>query len=157
AYGRTIDQAYGEVLFHGADMRFLLSIPHCGPDGIVVESKTALPPASWTRAPIRDRWLTDPAALDAAFQAMILWTDSQMGAPSLPSFAARYRQYGEGFPESGVRVVIKAVRRADGLAAADIEFVDERGALVARIEGFECAADASLSKAFRRNAVEAAI
>jgi len=156
AYGRSIDKAYNEVLFHGPEMRFILSAPHCGPEGIVVESKTALPPASWARQPIRDRWLTDPAALDAAFQAMILWTEAQMGAPSLPSFAARYRQYAERFPEAGVRVVIKAVKRADGLAGADIEFVDERGALVARLEGFECSSDASLSKAFRRNAVEAA-
>jgi acyl transferase domain-containing protein/acyl carrier protein/NAD(P)-dependent dehydrogenase (short-subunit alcohol dehydrogenase family) len=157
AYGRSIDKAYREVLFHGPDMRFILSAPHCGPEGIVVESKTALPPASWARSPIRDRWLTDPAALDAAFQAMILWTESQMGAPSLPSFAARYRQYAESFPANGVRVVVKAVKRAEGLAGADVEFVDERGALVARLEGFECAADASLAGAFRRNAVETAV
>ena len=136
-------------------MQFILSAPHCGPEGIVVESKTALPPASWARSPIRDRWLTDPAALDAAFQAMILWTESQMGAPSLPSFAAKYRQYAESFPDRGVRVVVKAIKRADGLAGADIEFLDERGALVAKFEGFECAADKSLAGAFRRNAVEA--
>ncbi len=157
AYGRTMDQAYREVLFHGPDMQFILAAPHCGPEGIVVESKTALPPASWARSPIRDRWLTDPAAIDAAFQAMILWTDSQMGAPSLPSFAAKYRQYAERFPERGVRVTAKAVKRADGLAGADIEFTDERGALVAKLEGFECSSDASLIAAFRRNAVEAAV
>ncbi len=157
AYGRAIDKAYREVLFHGADMQFIMSVPHCGPDGIVVESKTALPPASWARQPIRDRWLSDPAALDAAFQAMILWTDAQMGAPSLPSFAARYRQYAERFPERGVRVVAKAVMRGEGLAGADIEFLDERGALVAKFEGFECAADKSLTGAFRRNAVAAAV
>jgi len=156
AYARSIARAYGEVLFHGPDMQFILSAPHCGVEGIVVESKTALPPASWARSPVRDRWLTDPAALDAAFQAMILWTESQMGAPSLPSFAARYRQYAESFPANGVRVVVKAVKRAEGLAGADIEFVDERGALVARMEGFECAADASLAGAFRRNVLEAA-
>ena len=78
-----------------------------------------------------------------------------MGAPSLPSFAAKYRQYAERFPERGVRVTVKAVKRADGLAGADIEFTDERGALVAKIEGFECAADKSLAPAFRRNSVEA--
>ncbi|UPT75512.1 MAG: hypothetical protein M0D55_07490 [Elusimicrobiota bacterium] len=50
----------------------------------------------------------------------------------------------------------KAVKRAEGLAGADIEFTDERGALIAKLEGFECAADASLAPAFRRNAVEAA-
>ena len=155
AYGRTMAKAYGEVLFHGPDMQFLISAPHCGPEGIVVESKTALPPASWARSPIRDRWLTDPAALDAAFQAMILWTESQMGAPSLPSFAAKYRQYAERFPERGVRVTAKAGKRADGLAGADIEFTDERGALIAKLEGFECSSDASLTAAFRRNAVEA--
>ncbi|UPT75511.1 MAG: SDR family oxidoreductase [Elusimicrobiota bacterium] len=99
AYGRSMAKAYKEVLFHGADMQFLIAAPHCGPEGIVVDSKTALPPASWARQPIRDRWVTDPAALDAAFQAMILWTDAQMGAPSLPSFAAKYRQYAERFPE----------------------------------------------------------
>ena len=154
AYGRAIDRAYREVLFHGPDMQFILAAPHCGPEGIVVESKTALPPAAWSRSPIRDRWLTDPAALDAAFQAMILWTEAQMGAPSLPTFAARYRQYAERFPERGVRIVAAAVKRADGLAGAGIEFLDERGALVAKMEGFECASDASLASAFRRNALE---
>jgi acyl transferase domain-containing protein/NADP-dependent 3-hydroxy acid dehydrogenase YdfG len=154
AYARTMDEAYREVLFHGPDMRFLLSAPVCGPEGIVVESKTALPPASWVRQPMRDRWLSDPAAMDAAFQAMILWTEAAMGAPSLPSYAVRYRQYAERFPEGGVRIVAKAAARAQGLAGADIEFLDERGGLVAKLEGFECAVDASLSAAFRRNVME---
>jgi hypothetical protein len=153
--GPTPERAYREVLFHGPEMRFLLSVPVCGPEGIVAESKTAPAPSSWMRAPARDRWLADPAALDAAFQAMILWTASQMGAPSLPSFAARYRQYAE-FPESGVRIVAKALRRGDGLASADVEFLDERGALVARLDGYECAASPGLAAAFRRNAVETA-
>ena len=150
-----MDKVYSDVLFHGPDMRFLLSVPHCGPEGIVVESRTSLPPASWVRLPIRDRWLADPAALDAAFQAMILWTENQMGAPCLPSFAARYRQFAQRFPERGVRIVLKAVRRADGLATADAEFLDESGGLVARMQGLECASDASLAEAFRRNVVDA--
>jgi len=154
AYARGLDAAYREILFHGAEMRFITAVPVCGEDGIVVEAKAAPLPASWARRPLRERWSADPAALDAAFQAMILWTVERLGAPSLPSFVARYRQFAERFPERGVRVVAKAARRADGLAAADIEFVDERGALVARLDGYECAADASLSAAFRRNAVE---
>jgi acyl transferase domain-containing protein/NAD(P)-dependent dehydrogenase (short-subunit alcohol dehydrogenase family) len=156
AYPRTPDAAYREILFHGADMRFIVAAPVCGPDGIVVETASAPAPAEWSREPLRERWLADPAALDAAFQALILWSVERLGAPCLPSFAARYRQYAESFPERGARAVVKAVRRADGLAAADVEFVDERGALVARLEGCECAVDASLSSAFRRNAVGAA-
>ncbi len=154
AYSRSMDQAYREVLFHGADMQFLVSAPHCGAEGIVVESKTALPPEEWTPQPVRDRWLLDPAALDAAFQAMILWTHSVMGAPSLPSFVARYRQYTERFPKRGVRIVVKAVKRAEGLAGADIEFLDESGALLAKLGGLECAVDGALSGAFRRNYFE---
>jgi hypothetical protein len=34
---------------------------------------------------------------------------------------------------------------------ADIEFLDEEGALVARIEGYECVSVASLIQSFRRN------
>ena len=120
AYGRKLDKAYRDVLFHGPELQNLLSVPVCGPEGVVAEVKTSLPPASWMRVPLRDRWLLDPAALYAAFQAVILWTQEQMGAPSLPSFAARYRQYGE-FPEHGVRVVAKASRSGDSLARADIE------------------------------------
>ena len=155
AYARTPERAYREVLFHGPDMRFLLAVPACGPEGVVVEAKTALPPSSWMRSPARDRWLSDPAALDAAFQAMILWTDAQMGAPCLPSFVSRYRQYAE-FPERGARVVAKTARRGEGLAFADIEFLDERGGLIARIDGCECAASEGLIAAFRRNEVETA-
>src|SRR6185312_1012871 len=104
-YARAPKAAYGEVLFHGPDMQFLLSVPSCGPEGIVLETKTAPSPSSWMTAPARDRWIADPAALDALFQAMILWSAQEMGAPCLPNFAGRYRQFAE-FPERGVRVVV---------------------------------------------------
>jgi acyl transferase domain-containing protein/acyl carrier protein/NAD(P)-dependent dehydrogenase (short-subunit alcohol dehydrogenase family) len=155
-YGRAMDAAYREVLFHGPALQVLLAAPVCGPEGIVVETRSAPAPSSWMSSPARDRWLADPAALDAAFQAMILWTQAEMDAPCLPSFAARYRQYAE-FPESGVRVVIKASRRGEAAAAADMEFLDERGALVARLDGFEGAVLPSLASAFRRNSVETTI
>ncbi|HXT02281.1 MAG TPA: SDR family NAD(P)-dependent oxidoreductase, partial [Elusimicrobiota bacterium] len=154
-YGRTPDAAYREVLFHGESMRFLLSIPICGPEGIVVESKTAPLPSAWMKSPARDRWLADPAALDALFQAMILWSAQELGAPCLPNLAVRYRQFAE-FPESGVRIVVRASRKSGGAAGADAEFLDEKGALVARAEGCECAVSEGLAPAFRRNAVEAA-
>ena len=156
AYPLKIEKIYREVLFHGPELQGLLSVPVCGPGGVVAEVKTSLPPTSWMRSPVRDRWTCDPSALDAAFQVMILWTCETMGAPSLPSFARRYRQFEDRFPERGVRVVAKAFRRGEGLAGADIEFIDERGALVARLEGYECTVDASLAPAFRRNAVETA-
>jgi hypothetical protein len=53
-------------------------------------------------------------------------------------------------------VVVRAARTSGGAATADAEFLDERGALVARLDGCECAVSAGLAPAFRRNAVEAA-
>jgi hypothetical protein len=66
AYGLTPERAYREVLFHGPDMRFLLSVTACGARGITAETAAAPPPSSWMRSPARDRWLADPAALDAS-------------------------------------------------------------------------------------------
>ena len=36
-------------------------------------------------------------------------------------------------------------------AVGDIEFLDNRGELIARLDSYECVVDASLSQAFRRN------
>ncbi len=156
AYARGLDAAYRDVLFHGAEMRFITGVSACGEDGIVVDARTAPPPSAWSPQPLRERWSADPAALDAAFQAMILWSVERLGAPCLPSRMGRYRQFAARFPQGIVRVVVRTARRADGLAAADVEFVDERGALIARLDGGEFTVDASLAGAFRRNAVESA-
>jgi hypothetical protein len=146
AYAGGVERAYAQVLFHGPGLRLIRSVDSLGAEGVVIDTLAAASPSEWTARPPRDQWLADPGALDAAFQAMILWTQETMGAPSLPSFAARYRQYAP-FPSGGVRVVIQATSRAD-TASADMEFLDEDGALVARLEGYECTAHAALAQAF---------
>ncbi|MDX6770971.1 MAG: beta-ketoacyl synthase N-terminal-like domain-containing protein [Elusimicrobiota bacterium] len=151
AYKGGVARAYGEVLFHGGALRVIKAVPAMGPDGFCVEAAAAPAPSAWTARPPRDRWLSDPGVLDAAFQAMILWSVESAGAPCLPSFVARYRQFADRFPETGARVVAKTSRRGDGVACADLEFTDERGALVARLEGHESTVDAGLAAAFRRN------
>jgi hypothetical protein len=47
---------------------------------------------------------------------------------------------------------VAEVRHAtESRAVADIEFLDDRGDLIARLESYECVVDASLGQAFRRN------
>ena len=112
---------------------------------------TSPPPASWMDRPFRQTWLTDPLAIDAAFQLLVLWTRERFGASSLPTAVGAYRQFRKAFPAEGVRV-LAAVREHSGhRAVADIEFLDQHGNLVARIESYECVIDASLNQAFRRN------
>jgi acyl transferase domain-containing protein/NAD(P)-dependent dehydrogenase (short-subunit alcohol dehydrogenase family) len=153
-YPKTAERAYRDVLFHGPEMRFIHSVTGLSQSGIVVRAAAALPPKSWMRQPWRDAWLSDPAALDAAFQAMILWTCEKLGAASLPSYVGRYRQY-RRMPEAGCVIRAKVTKATDGLAGADMDFLGPSGALAARLEGYECTVDKSLGEAFRRNAVTA--
>ena len=155
-YPRKLEKAYSEVLFHGEDMRVLRAVCGISEKGIVFEAAPALPPRSWMRHPLRERWLADPAALDAAFQAMILWTFENSGACSLPNCAASYRQYCRQFPSGGVRAIAGVTRSAEHSVTADIDFTDGNGALVARLLGYECTVDKSLNQAFRKNVLSAA-
>ena len=154
-YARSMEQVYGEVLFHGEDMRFIRSVAGVSEKGIVLDASASLPPGSWLRHPLRDRWLADPAALDAAFQGMILWTVENSGACSLPNGAASYRQF-SAFPANGVRIVARVTRSAEHSAVADIDFVDDKGTLIARMQGYESTVDKALNAAFLKNTLTGA-
>ncbi|MBI2363008.1 MAG: polyketide synthase dehydratase domain-containing protein, partial [Elusimicrobia bacterium] len=148
AYRRSIDAAYGEVLFHGPHFRGIVSVDSCGPEGLSAVLKAAPAPSDWLKSPLRSSWLADPLALDCALQAAILWAGETHGAPCLPSFLGRYRQFRD-FPKPDLRLVLRVTRHTAQSATADADFLDAAGALVARIEGSEHTIDASLAAAFR--------
>jgi NAD(P)-dependent dehydrogenase (short-subunit alcohol dehydrogenase family) len=150
-YPRSVEAVYRDVLFHGPELHGIESVEGCGEGGVVGAVRAAPAPAAWVAAPLRQRWLADPLALDAAFQLMILWCLERRGAPSLPCLVARYRQYRRAFPPEGVRVVARVTRDTPLHALADLDFVDAAGQLVARLEGYECVLDPALQRAFRRN------
>ena len=140
------------ILFHGPDLQGIVQVDACSPEGIVASVKSAPAPVQWIAEPLRNSWLTDPLAVDCAFQLMILWSFERSGKGSLPTFAGRYRQFQESFPKDGVQIVIHVTRENEQSATADMEFFDQHnGKLVARLEGYECVIDASLNSAFRRN------
>jgi hypothetical protein len=153
-YPHSPSETYAQgLLFHGQTLQGIERIEGCGEAGIVGWVKAAPPATGWMRQPLRQNWLGDPLVLDASFQLMILWTQEQRGAGSLPCHIGRYRQYRKGFPAEGARVVISIDRASDLAALADIDFLDGQGRLVARMEGYECVIDPSLARAFRRNAL----
>ena len=108
-------------------------------------------PSEWLEQPLRNTWLTDPLAIDSAFQLVVLWCRERLGANSLPTAIGGYRQFRRAFPAEGVRVVAEIRQASDTRAVADIEFLDASGELVARLGAYECVVDASLNQAFRRN------
>ena len=44
----------------------------------------------------------------------------------------------------------RAQRRGYALAAADVDFIDASGRLIAPLEGYECTVEPSLAEAFRK-------
>jgi NAD(P)-dependent dehydrogenase (short-subunit alcohol dehydrogenase family)/acyl carrier protein len=150
-YKRRREEIYRSLLFHGRELQAIDQVEGCSEEGIIVHAKTAPAPGVWLRQPLRQKWLTDPLALDCAFQALILWSLDRRGAAGLPCLATRYRQYRRSFPSDGVRVVARVAKATNLHALADIEFLDADGKLVARLEGYECVIDAGLQRAFRRN------
>jgi len=150
-FATTPREVYRDVLFHGPGLQGIVAIEGCGDLGIAATVSAAPAPSDWVDRPLRQQWLTDPLALDCAFQMMILWSVERAGAGSLPTFVGRYRQFRRTFPAGGVRVVARVTEAGPHKARADIDFLDDRGQPVARIEDYECVIDASLQSAFRRN------
>ena len=50
-----------------------------------------------------------------------------------------------------MRIVAEIRQASEARAVADIEILDARGELVARLDAYECVVDLSLNQAFRRN------
>lgn len=141
-----------ERLFHGPELHGIEQVDGCSAKGIAAMVKSAPPPTSWIKQPLRSIWITDPLVIDSAFQLMILWCFERFGAGSLPCFAGRYRQFVETFPREGVQVVIRVTAEREHSATADMEFLDRHtGKLIARLEEYECVIDPSLKQAFQRN------
>jgi NAD(P)-dependent dehydrogenase (short-subunit alcohol dehydrogenase family) len=152
-YGRPVAEVYRELLFHGPMLRGIEAVEGCGTAGVSGRVLTSGSPTAWVAEPLRQRWLADPLALDAAFQLMVVWSREQRGAPSLPCHVRRYRQFRRGFPTGMVRAIAGVTHAAAMHALADIDFVDADGRLVARLEGYDCVIDPALERAFARPAV----
>ncbi|MFO0948366.1 MAG: SDR family NAD(P)-dependent oxidoreductase [Planctomycetota bacterium] len=145
----SVAEIYREMLFHGPDLQGIKSVQGCGESGLIADSACSPSPSTWIHQPLRNRWLADPLALDVSFQLMIVWTICMRGAGSLPCHARRYRQYARSFPRDGVQILIEVTQNSQHRAMANVEFVDKRGALIGRMDDYECVIDDSLARAFR--------
>jgi len=158
SYPRSVEKIYqSDRLFHGPDFQSIREIIGCSSEGITSVVRPAPLPGEWINQPLRNAWLSDPLALDSSFQMMILWSFERYQAGSLPVFAGRYRQFQDKFPDSGTEIRIHVTSQSASKATAEIDFVDPHsGALVARIEDYECVIDASLNASFQRNKLQGA-
>ncbi len=144
------EEAVYETLFHGPHFQGIESIDGCSARAIAVTAAAAPLADRWMAEPLRRSWLADPLVLDCAFQMMVLWGVRQHGVPSLPVAVERLRLFGR-FPRRPNHVRLVGAVRESGRnkALCEIEIFDTEGALIARLEGYECVLDASLHEAYR--------
>jgi len=150
--GKTIGHPY-QQLFHGPIFQGMTKVELCSPQGIVVQSRVAPPPATWGPQPLRPQWLAEPLVIDVALQAVILWCRTFRQKPCLPAAIGEYRQYRRSFPSEGVRVVVQIAEATDHKVRADVEFLDPAGRVIATMTGVDNILDEALVAAFGANAL----
>ncbi|MBN9521791.1 SDR family NAD(P)-dependent oxidoreductase [bacterium] len=151
AYPHPVADVYRDLLFHGPDLHGIERVGGVSEQAITGTAATAPPPAEWFQYPLRSQWVADPLVLDASFQLMILWSRHQHGAPSLPNFAGRYRQFRRHFPDGPVTVVARVTRDNGTFTRADVDYLDADGQVVAQLQDYECMTTDTLNAAFTRN------
>jgi acyl transferase domain-containing protein/NAD(P)-dependent dehydrogenase (short-subunit alcohol dehydrogenase family) len=149
AYPKSIEEIYEKILFHGSGLRGIKEILNCSDHGMVARVSSAPSPTEWLKEPLRNQWLADPLVLDSAFQMATIWCYDEMGAVSLPSYCATYRQYYIKFPAQGVKAVLEVKQTNNRKMKGDFTFLDEENTVIATLAGYEAVMDPSLFKAFK--------
>ncbi|MFO7667672.1 MAG: SDR family NAD(P)-dependent oxidoreductase, partial [Desulfobacterales bacterium] len=148
-YKRSMDEVYDKILFHGSELRGIKEIIGYSSKGMVARISPAPHPDKWVKDPLRSRWISDPLALDSAFQMAILWCYEELQQLSLPSYCRNYRQYCSNFPSDGVTAVLEIREALKHKIKCDITFLDTDNIVVAMLNGYEAVISNSLFKSFK--------
>jgi NADP-dependent 3-hydroxy acid dehydrogenase YdfG len=108
------------VLFHGPDFRVLREVKGMSMDG--AQARIAgVRAIGWPGGP----WWTDPAAIDGALQAAVLWARHATGDATLPMAVDALRVHRAGPARGTLRCVVRATSIAADQTRCDIALLDE--------------------------------
>ena len=122
------------VLFHGEGFQVIHDV-ELGPEGAAA-AVSGTREKAW-RGDAVESWQTDPALLDGGLQMALLWTERELGKPSLPTSVGALHVYQPGAPVGPLRATLRGVEASGSRAVADVAFVDASGDLVAALERVE--------------------
>jgi acyl transferase domain-containing protein/NAD(P)-dependent dehydrogenase (short-subunit alcohol dehydrogenase family)/acyl carrier protein len=132
-FAYSADDAYDFFLFHGPDLRAFERVDGMGDGGAIGFARVSPPPTAWMQNPVRGSWISDPLAVDAAFQLLSIWSYQRHRAASLPVFAGRFRQYRKSFPQDGVLIAARITHDVGATLSAPLEFNESDGPRVSKI------------------------
>ncbi|MEM1246174.1 MAG: SDR family NAD(P)-dependent oxidoreductase, partial [Acidobacteriota bacterium] len=132
-WGARAVYATDGVLFHGPGFQMIERVEGIS-DGGVIADLHGVAKTTWGAQPAAP-WRTDPVALDGGLQLALLWADRVLGGATLPTSIGRV-QFGGVAPSVGsLRASLRGVSAEGSKTVSDVDFVDESGAVVARMEG----------------------
>jgi hypothetical protein len=118
-----VDTVYRDpALFHGPRFQALQRldvISEGGADALVLGVRAM----GWPGGP----WWTDPAAVDGALQAALLWARHATGDATLPMGVDLLRVHRAGPAPGPLRCLVRAATVADGQSSCDIVLLDDDG------------------------------
>jgi len=143
----SVEKAYNEWLFHGPRFQVIRKIHGLSEKGARVSLRSSLP-EQWVlnAGNGRNRWVFDPAVVDAAAQTALLWTRSFCGESALPAGYGRVVRYCEDLPETVYMQFEKTADDAFHSVIANVYFSDENNHVVLLIEDMECISSAALNR-----------
>ncbi|SNT50064.1 Phosphopantetheine attachment site [Asanoa hainanensis] len=119
--GDPITEPYASpALFHGPGFQVLRRVrlsPH-GAEAEVVGARVM----GWP-----GRWRTDPAAIDGALQAAVLWAAHTTGDATLPMGLDQVHVHRAGAAPGTLRCIVRAGSRTTDQARCDVALLDEDG------------------------------
>jgi hypothetical protein len=153
----TVEEAYGDWLFHGPIFQGIASVEAIGSSGAQSLLRKSSPRACIQGA--GGSWLIDPVALDSALQVQLLWARMHWDVTLLPLVFRRFRlfaPFGTAAPSTEragrprTRIIHHEMRmrpeNREPMSHADHYFFDHRGNLMAVVSGAEAAGSKALNR-----------
>lgn len=141
---------YGTELFHGSAWHAISTVGFVNNAGIDVTACTAPLPWRWLRDGAVRTWHVDPLMVDCALQAIIVYTQRQLGLPSLPTAIGRLQLH-DPYHSGAVQIRVQATQADPPMIRANVTITANDGRPVATIEDCEFVCLESLRSAFARN------
>lgn len=142
-----VAQAYDEYLFHGPRFQVMKTLKGLSADAAaatVAPSK----PAEWMgHVPAeQDRWVFDPALIDAGPQLAIVWDRLFRDETCLPTRFGRVSRYVEQLPAQMTMEIEIVPLEDSSLVGANVYYTNTAGEVVMMIEDMQCISSNALNR-----------
>jgi NAD(P)-dependent dehydrogenase (short-subunit alcohol dehydrogenase family) len=141
----AVSDAYKQLLFQGPVFQGIEDI-HGVNERSISATLLASSPSRLLKGTAAKQWLIDPVIMDGAFQMAILWARHCSDVTVLPVRFAEFRRFAP-FAGSRVHCGFQAQpNNGNHLFEAQASFFDEKGDLLARLEGMEFSGNESFNR-----------